>query len=317
MYKYSIIYFVVFFSFTVEAQKVKILESAETIDGTSRTGMSVLLELDKKEVEKSWIKYLKTYGKTSTSTGVILVQAADMKAISDYPCRVISKVAVSPNGSSVWWAIDLGAKYITKESEAEYRGAEKMLYEFSVNAYKDDVNRQILDAEGALEAATKIQEKEVKEGIDLTEKIESNRVQKAELETKLQINKEDYARFNREIDNVFLEQKTALLNVENIKATQHAAEGKIQTEEEKKALTEAIKIQQKKVNEGERLAKELAKNKQTRLDLDTKLKKNASDLTEYLSLQEQNKKDQAAAAIDVDKMKRAVEIVKDKMNKIE
>ena len=92
---------------------------------------------------------------------------------------------------------------------------------------------------------------------------------------------------------------------------------RMKTEEEKKALTEAIKIQQKKVNEGERLAKELAKNKQNWIDLDAKTKRNASDLVEYLRLQEQNKIDQAAAAVDVDKMKKAVEIVKDKMNKIE
>ncbi len=317
MYKYSIIFFLVFLVMIANAQKVKIQESLETIENVSRTGMFVLLELDKKEVEKSWVKYLKTYGKTSTSTGAIIVQAAEMKAISDYPCRVSSKVDVVPTGSRVWWAIDLGSKYITKESESEYRGAEKMLYEFAVNAYKEDINRQIIDAEGALEAASEIQEKEVNEGVTLIEKINANKVQKTELVAKLQVNKEDYARYNREIDNVFLEQKTALLNVENIKATQHAAEGKLQTDEEKKALTEAIKIQQKKVNEGERLAKELAKNKQTRIDLDAKLNKNAADLVEYLRLQEQNKKDQVAAAIDVEKMKKAVEIVKDKMNKIE
>ena len=317
MYKYSIIFFLAFATINLSAQKVKVQESSESIENVTRQGMFVLLELDKKEVEKAWVKYLKTYGKTSTSTGAILVQAAEMKAICDYPCRVSSKVEVSALGSKVWWAIDLGPKYVTKESEAEYRGAEKMLYEFAVNAYKDDVNRQIADAEGALEVATKIHEKEVKEGTDLLEKIDNNKIQKTELETKLQTNKEDYARFNREIDNVFLEQKTALLNVENIKASQHAAVGQIQTDEEKKALTEAIKIQQKKVNEGERLAKELAKNKQNWIDLDAKTKKNASDLIEYLRLQEQNKIDQAAAAVDVDKMKKAVEIVKDKMNKTE
>jgi hypothetical protein len=315
MHKYVIIFFLMF-SGVLNAQKIKIQESSETVENVSRKGMFVLLELDKKEVEKAWTKYLKNYGKTSYSAGAIIVQAADMKALSDYPCRVISFVEVAPTGSRVWWAIDLGAKYVTKESE-EYRGAEKMLYEFALNAYKEDVNRQIIDAEGALETATKIQEKEVNEGTDLQEKIDNNKIQKTELEGKLQFNKEEYARLNRELDNSFAEQKTALLNVENIKVAQHAKEGQLQTDEEKKALTEAIKVQQKKINEGEKLAKDLAKNKQTRAELENKLKKNASDLVEYLALQEQNKKDQAAAAIDVEKMKKAVEIVKDKMNKIE
>lgn len=317
MQKYIVIFFLLLTVGVVHAQKIKIQESSETVEGLSRTGMFVLLELDKKEVEKAWIKYLKQYGKPETGKGLVLVQAADMKAISSYPCRVISMVEVAHTGSRVWWAIDMGSKFVTKESEAEYKGAEKMLYEFALNAYRDDVNRQIIDAEGALESATKIHEKEVNEGTSLQEKIDNNKVQKQDLENKLQINKEDYARLNREIDNNFADQKNALLNVENIKAAQHAAEGQPQTEEEKKALTEAIKVQQKKVSEGERLAKEIAKNKQTRADLEAKQKKNAADLVEFLRLQEQNKKDQAAAALDVEKMKKALEIVKDKMNKIE
>lgn len=317
MQKYIVIFFLLLSVNVVNAQKIKIQESSEIVEGLSRTGMFVLLELDKKEVEKAWIKYLKQYGKPETGKGLVLVQAADMKAISSYPSRVISMVEVAHTGSRVWWAIDMGSKFVTKESEAEYKGAEKMLYEFALNAYRDDVNRQIIDAEGALESATKIHEKEVNEGITLQEKIDNNKVQKQDQENKLQINKEDYARLNREIDNNFADQKNALLNVETIKAAQHAAEGQPQTEEEKKALTEAIKAQQKKVSEGERLAKEIAKNKQTRADLETKQKKNAADLIEFLRLQEQNKKDQAAAAVDVEKMKKALEIVKDKMNKIE
>lgn len=303
--------------FTAQAQKIKIQESSETVEGINRQGMYVLLELDKKEVEKSWLKYLKQYGKTETSKGLITVQSADMKAISDYPCRVISMVEVAHTGARVWWAIDMGSKFVTKESEAQYAGAEKMLYEFAVNAYKEDVNRQIIDAEGALESATKIHEKEVTEGINLQDKIEANQTQKTELENKLKINQEDYTRLNREIDNNFAEQKTALLNVENIKASQHAANGQPQTDEEKKALTEAIKSQQKKVSEGEKLAREIARNKQARTDFEAKQKKNAAELVELTKQQEQNKTDQQAASVDVDKMKKALEIVKDKMNHIE
>ncbi len=312
-----IVIFFLLLSTVAGAQKIKIQESSEPVESIIRQGMFVLLELDKKEVEKSWLKYLKQYGKTESSKGIIIVQAAEMKALSDYPCRVISMVEVAHTGSRVWWAIDLGAKFVTKESEAQYKGAERMLYEFAVNAYKEDVNRQIEDAESALEAATKIQEKEVSEGINLQEKIESNKAQKTELETKLQVTKEEYARLNREIDNNFADQKNALVNVETIKSAQHAADGQPQTTEEKKALTDAIKAQQKKVSEGEKLAKDIAKNKQYRTDLEAKQVKNASDLVEFLRLQEQNKKDQSAAAADVEKMKKALEVVKDKMNKIE
>jgi hypothetical protein len=317
MHKNLILFFLLVSMSTIEAQKIKIQESSEMVENISRSGMFVLLELDKKDVEKLWIKYLKNYGKPSSSSGVISIHAADMKAISDYPCRVFSMATVTSTGSRVWWAIDLGAKFVSKESEAEYKGAEKMLYEFAISAYRDDVNKQILDAEGALLAATKIQEKEVNEGIELQEKIDNNGIQKTELDEKLRVNKEDYARLNREIDNNHAEQKMALQNAENIKAAQHANDGQLQTSEEKKALTDAVKVQKEKVLEGERLAKELAKNKQTRVELESKQKKNASDLVEFLKQKEQNQKDQAAAGVDVEKMKKAVEVVKDKMNTIE
>ncbi|HWZ23411.1 MAG TPA: hypothetical protein VNW06_12190, partial [Cytophagaceae bacterium] len=134
---------------------------------------------------------------------------------------------------------------------------------------------------------------------------------------KLQVNKEDYARLNREIDNNIAEQKVALQNSENIKIAQHAKEGQLQTDEEKKALTEAIKVQKEKVNDGEKLARDLAKNKQTRVDIEAKQKKNAEEIVELLKKKEQNHKDQSGAAVDVEKMKKALEVVKDKINKIE
>ena len=317
MYKYLSVFFLVLLTSNVNAQKVIVQESSDKVEGVSRPGMEVLLELDKKDVEKSWSKYLKNYGKTASAAGIISIQAAEMKAISDYPCRVFSKVEVSPKGSRVWWAIDLGTQYVSKETASQYQGAEKMLTEFAVNAYKEDINNQIKDAEGALLAATKIQEKEVEEGTTLQEKIDDNATQKTDLESKLQINKEDYARLNREIDNNHAEQKVALQNAENIKAAQHEKQGELQTEEEKKALTEAVKVQKQKVLDGEKLAKDLAKNKQARVDLEAKQKKNASDLVEFQKQKEQNQKDQAAAALDVEKMKKALEVVKDKINKIE
>ncbi len=317
MYKYFGVFFLVFSIGNVRAQKIKIQEFSEKVENIVRPGMEVLLELDKKEVEKSWTKYLKNYGKPSSSAGVISIQAAEMRAISNYPCRVFSKVEVSHKGSRVWWAIDLGAQFVSKETEAQYRGAEKMLYEFAVNAYKEDINNQIKDAEDALLSATKIQEKEVGEGTSLQDKINDNATEKKELETKLQVNREDYARLNREIDNNLAEQKVALQHSENIKIVQHAKEGQLQTEEEKKALMEAVKVQKEKVGEGEKQAKDLAKNKQARVDIEAKEKKNAEEIVELLKKKEQNHKDQSAAAADVEKMKKALEVVKNKINKIE
>jgi len=309
-----VLLFVVSFS---EAQKVKVLESTESVEGVSRSGMYVLLELDKTETEKAWNNYLKKYGKPSSKNGIITVLAANMKAIHDYPCVVYSKVEVAHTGARVWWAIDLGSKMVTKETEAEYRGAEKMLYEFSVSAYRDDITKQIADAETALESATKIHQKKVKENANLLSKIEKNKARKTELENKLKVNVEDHARLHREIDNNLAEQKIAIQNVEAIKATQNNAEAVIQTKEEKNALNDASKVAQKKSAQGQKLTAALEKNKAEKIKLEANLKANASESVELAKKQEQNTLDMDAAAKDVEKMKKATEVVKEKMNKLE
>jgi DNA repair exonuclease SbcCD ATPase subunit len=303
--------------YSTQAQKVTVQESTETIEKIPRQGMYILLELDRKDVEKAWVKYLKNYGKTESSGGVITIQAANIPAISSTPCKIQSKVETASVGSKVWWGIDLGSKFVTKESADEYRNAEKMLYEFGINAYREDINQQIADAEKALEKATKVHEKEVDEGLSLINKIDSNKEQKKDLEEKLRSNKEEYIRLNRDIDNNLAEQKVALEHVQRIKSTQHSNEGYQQSSDEKKALSEAMKNQQKKINEGSSLAKSLSKNKQTKTDLESKLKRNESDLESYLKSQEQNKKDEQAALADVEKMKKALEVVKEKINRIE
>ena len=219
MRKYSVLLFL-FVSIIANAQKIKIQESTEKVGELSRQGMFVLLELDKGDVEKAWTNYLKNYGKPSSKAGIVSMEIADMKAISSYPCKIVSTVEVSHVGSRVWWAIDLGSRWVTKEAEAEYKGAEKMLYEFAVTAYRNDINRQIIDAEGALISATKIHQKEVEEGLGLVKKIGNNKLDKVELEKKLVENQENYVRLHREIDNNLEEQKIALKNVEAVKATQ-------------------------------------------------------------------------------------------------
>ena len=90
-----------------------------------------------------------------------------------------------------------------------------------------------------------------------------------------------------------------------------------QIKDAEKALNTSTKNHDKEVREGENLVKDVEKNKQEKINLEQKLKENAQELEQLQKDIARNKTEQAAAVQDVEKMKKAVEVVREKLNKIE
>ena len=314
MKKYTGLFFILHtISLLSFSQKIKVTESTESLDNISQPGMYTIIELDKKFIEKSWVKYLKDYGKVESSKEIIKVPAANLASISNTPCKITSTLTLTTTGTKLFYSVEKDSSYITLASnETAYRAAERFLYNFAVYAYKEDINVQILDAEGALEASVKVQEKFVRSGLNLAEDLEANKNEKAELQEKLRINSEDFTRLHREADGNLAEQKAAISNLEKVKA-EHAA----QTVSDQKVISEATKIQEVKLKEGQRLGKALEKNKTDKINYEAKLKANAEDKILLDKSIQQNTIDQKAAEENVQKMRKAVEIVKGKLAAIE
>ena len=98
---------------------------------------------------------MKEYGKVSKDGNVITVEQAQMPTITSSAVRIYTVIESSGNHScEVWMAIDAGDAFVTK-SHGKWSALDKIMRDFGISAYTDDINAQIADAESALEKASK------------------------------------------------------------------------------------------------------------------------------------------------------------------
>ncbi|MEY3451017.1 MAG: hypothetical protein RL711_842, partial [Bacteroidota bacterium] len=189
------------------AQKVMVTEHEETIDNVTRKGMSTIILLEQEITEKSWLKKLKEFGKVESSKNIYTVAIANISGISSTPVNIISTITQSDKGSKVFWSIEMGKAYVsTKDDPAKYSTAEKILHDFAVMVYREDINDQIKDAEKVLSQTVKVQDKKVRLGGDLVNKVERNKQQKLNLEQKLRDNADELIQLQKDIEQNKLDQ---------------------------------------------------------------------------------------------------------------
>ncbi|MFL5727901.1 MAG: hypothetical protein ACJ75J_00320, partial [Cytophagaceae bacterium] len=186
--------------------------------------------LDDDEVEDEWKKQLKNYGKVEYSKGIYTVPVANVPSISSSPCRITSIVKSSGKGTQVWYSIDLGNSHVTSSGNSSaYKAAEKILNDFAILCYRDDINNQIKDAEKALSNSVKDQEKEVKEGEQLVKDVEKNKQEKINLEQKIKENGEQAVQLQKDITQNKTDQATAAQQVEKMKKALEVVKAKLTT----------------------------------------------------------------------------------------
>lgn len=214
-------------SLYAQTLKIKVQESKETVASESLQGMYSLIELDKKEIERAWEKKLKEYGKLTKKDNQYIITEAKVPDVCVL-CQVYSKVEFTQKGTKVWWAFVSNGKNIQrKEDSISYRAAEKLLYEFTFNAYREDINRQIQDAEKALAIAVKTQEKKIREGEKLVEDSLQNRMEKKMLEEKLVKNEQEIIQLRQQIIQNKRDQAAAAEDVEKMKKAVEIVKNKL------------------------------------------------------------------------------------------
>lgn len=229
MKKSFILSFLLLFNIACFAQKILIQEGSEVIDNIQRTGLYTVIKLDNKTVEKAWEKKLKNYGKVQSSKGVLSITGAEIPGVTSKPGKVYSKVLKTKDGTKVWWAIDLGSSFVsTSEGGGSYRAASQILTDFAAECYRDDINKEIADAEKALAKTIKDHEKNVKEGENLVSSVEKNKQEKINLENKLKENAEDLKRLEKAIQQNKSDQSKSQNDVTKMKEAVEVVKNKLQ-----------------------------------------------------------------------------------------
>lgn len=227
MKKLIVITAAILFSVVGFSQKVSSYETGNEIDNIPRKGMAIDLQLDKKFVEKMWKKKLKEFsGKSSGAKGGSSIEGASIPPVAKNPVNIYTAVNKSKGGTQVWWAIDMGSSYVSKGGSG-WSAAEKIMLDFGREAYREDINQQIAEAEKAHAKAVKLQEKEVQEGEDLVKDIEKNGKEKEKLEQELVQNGEDLVQLKKDQEQNKKDQEQAKKDAEKMKQAVEVVRAKL------------------------------------------------------------------------------------------
>jgi len=216
-----------FISTFAAAQQFQISESEIDIKGVPRKGQQLLVQLDKKVVKKAWENHLRekagkivspiTLPKNQLSKGVSVIEKAKIDSISPAPMRIISKVEDTPAGTTVWWTLDLGNAYVSKDgTPQQYAAAETFLKDFARKIYSDDIKQQVTEAEKAWQNAQNEHNRVVKQVDDLNKNLDRNAARKRELEVELERNVKEHEQITADIANNLKQQEAAQKEVENM-----------------------------------------------------------------------------------------------------
>jgi hypothetical protein len=213
-----------------QAQQVKVEESEQTVNGVMRRGQQLTVQLDPKFVEKYWKDHLTNKaGKVKVNKGVYTIEGAVIDTISTKPMRVLSTVGSGTNGSFVWWSLDMGVAYVDKNATPqEYMAAENFMKGFARKLYREDVLRQINEAEDVLRATKQEQDRVVKQANDIQLNIDKNKKRKQEIEAELVKNGTDLKQLEQDVINNQTQQEVSRQRVQDMEKALEAVRLKLQ-----------------------------------------------------------------------------------------
>ncbi len=212
-----------------QAQVVQVVEKEQEVNNIIRRGQQLSVQLDPKTVEKAWKDYLgKKAGKVKSNRGIYTVEGAVIDTISSSPMRVVSVLGSNAQGSTVWWSLDMGTAYVDKDATpAEYAAAERFLRGFARKLYRDDVLRQINEAEDVLRATKSEQDRVVKEANKIQQDIDKNKQRKQELEAELVRNAEELKQLELNVQHNTRQQEVSRQQVQDMEKSVEAVRAKL------------------------------------------------------------------------------------------
>ena len=217
-------------SVTSLAQNSPVDETDMAIKGIPRKGQRVSMQLDSKRVEDSWKKQLdEQFGnKVKADKGIYTMDGVVIEAVSKTPVRVISKVDAVPTGTTIWWSIDLGNAYLSKDATpVQWKSAEGYLKDFSRKLYREDMAVQVASAEKSLMQAQDQHMAVIAKGDAVKRDIDKNKQKKSEIQQALAQNAAELQQYNNQIDMNLKEQEAARADIVNMRVALEAVKERL------------------------------------------------------------------------------------------
>lgn len=229
MNRLAIFSFAMIMSLSALSQTVKVSAKSNRIKGNACTGFSLDLDGKADEVENALAKFFKDYGKPRATTDYVSVTSPTLGGSTYDGKTLYGTVTGDDKKAQVWIGVDT-AEWNTSASTALER-IEKMAYQFGVNFYRDQIQKEIDESQRALDATEKQKVRLTNQVKDYNLQLSNNEQERVHLEKRLEANS--------------LEKAVLLQKIENNKKSQDSvANAGIQI----KKVVDLKKEKQKKVN---------------------------------------------------------------------
>lgn len=170
------------------AQTVVVKKEEQRVKGAAAYGFSTTLESSQEEVNAAMMRYMKTFGKPKQPDAVI-INAETLLNGEAYAKPLYALVKGSSTRATAWMGINLsewGA-----DSTAIITKLENFVKSFGVNFYRDKIQAQVDEAQRAVEAVEKQQQRTQNENKNLQQKVVNNTNEYIQLTKALKNNRTD------------------------------------------------------------------------------------------------------------------------------
>lgn len=186
--KYKTFFFIIFAFNCSYGQSVTVLKQTQRIKNEKEHGYSTMLGASKGEVEAALQRYLKSFGKAKQQEGVWIVPETTLNG-KTYSKQLHALAKGGGEKTTAW--IGVNFTEWAEDSLVIASQLEGLVKTFGVNFYRDKIQAQIDEAQRALEALERQQQRNLTENKNVTQRIENNKKEHLQLTKAIQSNRQD------------------------------------------------------------------------------------------------------------------------------
>ena len=184
--------FLLIFSFVVSySQKVTVAKDSRQIKGTEAKGYATELTGSSDAVSQALTKFLKDYGKTRSSAGVVTITAPVLGGTTYEKNAAYAVVKGDAVKATAWIGLS-PSEWPENDVEVLVDRIKDMVYQFGVKFYRDQIQQEIDQTQQAIDATDRKLQRLMSQNKDLNTKLLSNEQEKIRLEKAIEDNKNEH-----------------------------------------------------------------------------------------------------------------------------
>lgn len=183
----SALLFLSIISFAISGQTVTAKKQSEKVKNESADGASVELDAKQADVNTQWSKFLKELGKVKLFSSDPTVITEPVFNGTIYKGTLYAYSFENGNKTRVWIGY-LSKEWDEKDLDFISKQTERLVYQFGVQFYRGQVQKQIDETNDATAAVEKQKQRLVNQNKELSIQLANNEQEKIQLEKSLQAN---------------------------------------------------------------------------------------------------------------------------------